>query len=73
MEEGYPGRLCILARYSLTKENELDMLFEAYGNEVPTICNMTNHAYWNLSGNCCRLVNDHVCILYFKKRMIDYS
>ena len=60
MEEGYPGRLHVKATYSLTAANELDMLFEASGNEKPTIVNMTNHAYWNLSGNCKRKVDNHV-------------
>ena len=60
MEEGYPGDLHIKATYSLTKQNELDMVFEAEGNDKPTIVNMTNHAYWNLSGNCKRPVDHHV-------------
>ena len=59
-EEGYPGDLSVKATYSLTASNELDMVFEASGNAVPTIVNMTNHAYWNLSGNCKRSVGDHV-------------
>ena len=60
MEEGYPGRLPVKATYSLPAANELDMLFEASGNEKPTIVSMTNHAYWNLSGNCKRKVDNHV-------------
>ncbi|CBK21748.2 uncharacterized protein [Blastocystis hominis] len=62
-EEGYPGALHVRATYSITSSNELDMVFEASGNEIPTIVNMTNHAYWNLSGNCKRPVNNHkLCI-----------
>lgn len=63
-EEGYPGALHVRATYSITSSNELDMVFEASGNEIPTIVNMTNHAYWNLSGNCKRPVNNHVRLYY---------
>lgn len=62
MEEGYPGELHVTVTYSLTNRNELDMTFEAEGNEKPTIVNMTNHAYWNLSGECKRKVDHHVII-----------
>lgn len=60
MEEGYPGRLDVKVTYSLTATNDLDMVFEASGNAVSTIVNMTNHTYWNLSGDCKRPVDDHV-------------
>ena len=60
MEEGYPGRLDVRVRYSLTKNNELDMVFETWGNAVPTIVNMTNHTYWNLSGDLKCPVDRHV-------------
>lgn len=63
MEEGYPGELHVKATYALTNRNELDMVFEAEGNDKPTIVNMTNHAYWNLSGNCKRKVDNHVCFI----------
>lgn len=65
MEEGYPGELHVKATYSITDRNELDMVFEAEGNEKPTIVNMTNHAYWNLSGNCKRSVDHHVILFSF--------
>ena len=65
MEEGYPGGLFVKAIYSITNRNELDMVFEAEGNEKPTIVNMTNHAYWNLAGNCKRKVDNHVHFIDF--------
>lgn len=64
MEEGYPGRLEVKACYSLTSANELDIVFETSGNDVPTIVNMTNHAYWNLSGNLQRSVDQHVFFIH---------
>ena len=60
LEEGYPGRLNVCVVYSLTKENCLEMTFTASGNVVPTVVNMTNHAYWNLSGDLKRTVDQHV-------------
>ena len=47
-EEGYPGNLKITVTYTL-KDNEL--IIEYYGTtDKPTAINMTNHAYFNLSG-----------------------
>ena len=50
-EEGYPGRLVVTATYTLTNSNALVMLFEAEVFDKPTIVNLCNHAYWNLSGD----------------------
>lgn len=49
-EENYPGTLQVEARYTLTSDDELIMEFTAT-TDKPTILNLTNHAYWNLSGN----------------------
>lgn len=49
-EEGYPGNLATTAFYALTDENELKIEFQATTDRT-TIVNLTNHAYWNLSGD----------------------
>jgi len=47
-EEGYPGRLDVELRYSLSAEGHLEMAYEAHA-ETDTIISLTNHAYFNLS------------------------
>ena len=47
-EEGYPGNLSVRATYVLTEANEFEMRFEASADR-PTVVNITNHNYYNLS------------------------
>ena len=49
-DQGYPGNLSITVTYTLTDENELKIHYEATGDQ-DTICNFTNHAYFNLAGH----------------------
>lgn len=44
--------------YRLTVANELEMDFRAESDR-PTPVALTNHAYWNLSGDLRRPVHDH--------------
>jgi aldose 1-epimerase len=48
-EEGYPGRLEVSAKYSLSSEGQVRALFEAK-TDAETVLNLTNHAYFNLRG-----------------------
>jgi aldose 1-epimerase len=48
-DQGYPGTMTIDATYSLSDKNELTIEYVATSDR-PTIANITNHAYWNLSG-----------------------
>ena len=48
-EEGFPGKLEIAVAYALSDDDVLSMTTEAT-TDAPTVINITNHAYWNLSG-----------------------
>jgi aldose 1-epimerase len=49
-EEGYPGNLKISVSYTLNNNNEFSIQYDGISDEK-TILNMTNHSYFNLSGN----------------------
>ncbi|MDX2540518.1 aldose epimerase family protein [Streptomyces sp. WI04-05B] len=48
-EEGFPGRLEVSATYTLDAAGALRIAYEAV-TDAPTVINLTNHTYWNLSG-----------------------
>ena len=48
-EEGFPGNLFVEAAYTLTDDNELQLIFTAT-TDAPTVCNLTHHPYFNLAG-----------------------
>ncbi|MBX9395389.1 galactose mutarotase [Streptomyces sp. TRM72054] len=49
-EEGFPGRLEVSATYRLDATGALRIAYEAV-TDAPTVVNLTNHSYWNLSGS----------------------
>ena len=61
-EEGYPGELQVTVTYTLTDTDELDVRYRAK-TDRPTIVNLTQHSYFNLSGNLCSPVLDHEIFL----------
>lgn len=48
-EEGYPGNLSVMAVYTLTQANALQLDFTAT-TDKDTICNLTHHSYFNFHG-----------------------
>ena len=48
-EEGYPGTLTVNVMYELTDDNTVKIVYDA-STEKPTVVNLTNHSYFNLSG-----------------------
>lgn len=49
-DQGYPGNVDIRVIYTLTEENEVKIHYVAVPEE-DTLLNLTNHSYFNLSGN----------------------
>jgi len=58
-EEGFPGNLNVKIVYTLTDNNDLQIEYYAETDKT-TVCNLTNHSYFNLSGEGCETINDHV-------------
>jgi len=57
-EEGFPGNLNVTVIYKLTDSNAIDIQYEAT-TDKPTIVNLTNHSYFNLSGRLGSQILDH--------------
>mgnify|MGYP001822507841 CR=1 FL=1 len=58
-DQGYPGEVTAMVTYTLTDDNALRIDYRATATE-PTIVNLTNHSYFNLSGAGNGTVVDHV-------------
>ena len=65
-EEGFPGQLKVTATYSLNEQNELRVDYRATTSK-PTVLNLTNHSYFNLSGNDARDVMDDMVTLHAER------
>ena len=49
-EEGFPGRLTLRLRYTLTDANALVLDYEAPALDKPTVASFTTHPFFNLDG-----------------------
>lgn len=59
MEQGYPGNLDIAVTYTLTDDNELKITYKTRSDK-DTLCNLTNHSYFNLKGHDGGTITDHI-------------
>lgn len=58
-EEGYPGNLKTIVKFTLDDDNCLDISYTAVCDK-DTIVNLTNHTYFNLAGHKSGTVEDHL-------------
>ena len=61
-DNGFPGNLDITIIYKLTEDNAIDISYAAT-TDKPTVVNLTNHSYFNLSGDPSKLITDHVLFM----------
>lgn len=61
-EEGFPGNLSVTVSYTLTEDNALEICYRATTDKT-TILNLTNHSYFNLSGEGDPYIGDHLLML----------
>lgn len=57
-EGNYPGNLKVCVRFSLSHDNQLRIEYKAETDQS-TICNLTNHSYFNLAGESSTTILDH--------------
>ncbi|MDE3237087.1 MAG: galactose mutarotase [Bacteroidota bacterium] len=61
-EEGYPGNLTVTVQYTLTDDNELSIEYTAQ-TDKPTPVNLTNHNYYNLTGDHSNTILKHILFI----------
>ena len=61
-EEGFPGKMQVTVKYVLNNDNELQLHYTAV-TDKPTVLNLTNHSYFNLSA-CKENVLNHQVRVY---------
>lgn len=50
-DQGYPGTLEISVTYTLTEDGAFKISYRLTAGQEATLCNFTNHAYFNLAGH----------------------
>lgn len=57
-EEGFPGNLKATVKYTLTDDDELLIQYDAETDKATPV-NLTNHSYFNLTGDVSNTILDH--------------
>lgn len=58
-DENFPGNVTAKVIYKLTDDNAIDIKYSAT-TDKKTVINMTNHSYFNLSGDPSKAATDHI-------------
>jgi aldose 1-epimerase len=58
LDEGFPGNLDVQVKYTLDENDNWTVEYEAVTDET-TVINLTQHCYFNLTGNLATQVDDH--------------
>lgn len=58
-DQNFPGNVTAKVLFKLTEDNAIDIKYSAT-TDAPTIINMTNHSYFNLSGDPSKAATDHI-------------
>ena len=61
-EEQFPGNVEAQVTYTLTADNAIAIDYEAT-TDAPTVINMTNHSYFNLTGDPTQTILDHELVI----------
>lgn len=65
-EEGYPGTLRVQVRYTLDDADRFTLEYDA-DTDADTVCNLTNHSYFNLAGHASGKVLEQEIRLFAEK------
>lgn len=60
---GYPGTLSVQVAYTLDTSDTLTIDYSAF-TDAATVVNLTNHSYFNLSGNLGSDISDHLLTVH---------
>ena len=62
-EGGYPGNFTVYVTYLLSADGALSIRYEAT-SDADTICNLTNHTYFNLDGAGADTIENHTAEIF---------
>ncbi len=65
-DNGFPGQVTAKVTYILNDDNDLVILYNAV-TDKPTVINMTNHSYFNLSGDPNNSITEDSLIIFADK------